>query len=173
MVSHWRVCVFFCRGSTAQVDLGLLCEVPRSHSDTPHSVGLLWTRDRPVVNTTTWQHTIIRDRHPRPRRDSNPQSQQASGSKPTTETAGDIVVNYTGRKAANPADVALRLWITVFLYCSLQSEVVQIPRYVYGSDIPSSSHLLLLNAREQNDSVQIVLTTRLHLQLWCFFDRAS
>jgi len=32
----------------------------------------------------TWKHTtLIRDRHPRPRWDSNPQSQQASGSRPT------------------------------------------------------------------------------------------
>jgi len=36
------------------VDLGtLIIEVLRSHSDTPHSVGLLWTSDRLVVETTT------------------------------------------------------------------------------------------------------------------------
>jgi len=35
-------------GSTALVSLGLLYEIPRSHSDTPHSVGLLWMDDRPV-----------------------------------------------------------------------------------------------------------------------------
>jgi hypothetical protein len=51
---------------------------------TPQSVGLLWTRDRPVAETSTWQHTIpVRDKHPCPRRDSNPQSQQASSSKRT------------------------------------------------------------------------------------------
>jgi hypothetical protein len=27
-----------------------------SHSDTPQSVGLLWTRDRLVTETSTWQH---------------------------------------------------------------------------------------------------------------------
>jgi hypothetical protein len=44
--------------------------------DTPHSVGLLWTSDQPVAETSTWQHTTLtRDRHPCPRRDSNPQSQ--------------------------------------------------------------------------------------------------
>ena len=32
--------------------------------DTPHSVGLLWTSDRPVVETSTWQHTALStDRH--------------------------------------------------------------------------------------------------------------
>ena len=36
----------------------------RSHSDTPHSVGLLWTRDQPDVETSTWQHTTLaRDKH--------------------------------------------------------------------------------------------------------------
>ena len=39
--------------SVAVVGLGLLHEVPRSHSDTPHSVGLFWTSDRPVAQTST------------------------------------------------------------------------------------------------------------------------
>jgi len=48
-------------------------EVSISHSDTRHSIGLLCSSDQP----------LIRERHPRPRRDSNPQSQQASGRRPT------------------------------------------------------------------------------------------
>ena len=33
--------------------------------DTPRSVGLLWTSDRPDAETSTWQHTALtRDRHP-------------------------------------------------------------------------------------------------------------
>ena len=66
------------------VGQGLLTVKPsRSHSDTPHSVGLLWTSDQPVAETSTRQHTTLtKDRHPRPRRDSNPQSQQASGRRP-------------------------------------------------------------------------------------------
>jgi hypothetical protein len=48
----------------------LIIEASRSHSDTPHSVELLWTRDQPVAETSTWKHTILtRDRHPCPRRD--------------------------------------------------------------------------------------------------------
>ena len=31
----------------------LIIEVSRSHSDTPHSVGLLWTSDQPVAETST------------------------------------------------------------------------------------------------------------------------
>jgi hypothetical protein len=54
-----------------------------TYLDTPDSVGLLWTRDQPVAETSTWQHTTLtRDRHPCPRQDSNPQSQQASGQRP-------------------------------------------------------------------------------------------
>jgi hypothetical protein len=34
--------------------LGLLIiKASRSHLDTPHSVGLLWTSDRPIAETST------------------------------------------------------------------------------------------------------------------------
>jgi len=47
-----------------------LYEVPRFYSDTPHSVLLLWTRDRSVAETSTWQHTTLtRDKYPCSRRD--------------------------------------------------------------------------------------------------------
>jgi hypothetical protein len=43
------------------VDLGfLIIEVSRSHSDTPHSVGLLCTSDQPEAGTSTLQHTSLR-----------------------------------------------------------------------------------------------------------------
>ena len=42
----------------------VLFEVPRSHSDTKHSVGLLLTSDQPDTKTSTWQHTTLtRDIH--------------------------------------------------------------------------------------------------------------
>jgi len=66
----------------------LIIEDSWSHSDTPHSVGLLWTSDRPVAGTSTWQHTTLTtDTHPCPRRDSNPQSQQSRGRRLTSWTA--------------------------------------------------------------------------------------
>jgi len=62
----------------------LIIEVSRAYSDTPDSVGILCTGDRPDAETSTCQHTTLtRDRLPHPRRDSNPQSQPASGRKPT------------------------------------------------------------------------------------------
>jgi len=38
----------------------LIIKASRSHSDTPHSVGLLWTGDQPGVETSTSQHTTLR-----------------------------------------------------------------------------------------------------------------
>jgi len=39
---------------------GLLSmETSRSHSDTPQSVWLLWTSDRPDAEAPTWQHTTL------------------------------------------------------------------------------------------------------------------
>ena len=56
-------------------------------TDTLHSVGVLQTNDRPVAQIFACQQaTLIRDRHPCPRRDSNPQSQYASDRRPTPQT---------------------------------------------------------------------------------------
>jgi len=78
----------FPHASTALVGQGVLCEVPRSHSDTPHSVGLLWASDEPIAETYTWQHTTLtRERHQCPRRDSNLQSQKANGRSPSPQSA--------------------------------------------------------------------------------------
>jgi hypothetical protein len=76
------------------VGLDLLYEVPWSHPDTPQSVGLLWTSDQPVAETSTSQHTTLtRERQPCLRPDSNPQSQQASRRKPTSEAERQLGSN--------------------------------------------------------------------------------
>jgi len=55
-----------------------------THNDAPQSVGILWTSDQFVAETSTWKHTTLTtDKHPCHWWDSNPQSQQASGRKPT------------------------------------------------------------------------------------------
>jgi len=56
-----------------------------AHPKTPHSVGLLWTSDQPVTETSTWQHTTVtRDRQLYHRGgNSNPHSQEASGRRRT------------------------------------------------------------------------------------------
>jgi hypothetical protein len=51
---------------------------------TPQSEGHLWKTDRPVAETSTWQHKhCTREKHPCPLWDSNPRSQQALGRRPT------------------------------------------------------------------------------------------
>jgi len=70
--------IFFPRGVSTR--FGVMPPPPyrasRTHSDTPHSVGLPWTSDQPDAETSTWQHTTLStDGHPCLRRDSNPQSQ--------------------------------------------------------------------------------------------------
>ena len=77
--------IFFSMVQQPPMRQGLLIfEVSRSHSDTLQSVEILLTSDQPNAATTTWQHTTLTtDRHPCPQWDSNPQSQQASGRRPT------------------------------------------------------------------------------------------
>ena len=54
------------------------------HNNVPQSVGLLWTSDQLVAETSTWLHTTLTtDKHPCPWWDSNLWSQQASGRIPT------------------------------------------------------------------------------------------
>jgi hypothetical protein len=73
-----------------QLDQGLLVvEASRSHSDTPHSVGLLWTSDQPDAETSNWQHTThTTERHPCPRRVSNPQPGKRAAADPRLRPRG-------------------------------------------------------------------------------------
>ena len=59
----------------------LMTEVSISHTHTPHSVRLLCGSDQPAPETSLCLTT--HNRHACPQRDSNPQSQQASGRQPT------------------------------------------------------------------------------------------
>ena len=62
----------------------IIIEASRSHSDTPHSVGLLWTSDQPDAQTSTRQNTTLTtDIHPCLWRDSNPRFKQESFRIPT------------------------------------------------------------------------------------------
>jgi len=57
-----------------------IIKVSRSYSNIPNSLRLLWTRNRPVAELSTWKDkTLKRDRRPCFRREWNPQPQKASG----------------------------------------------------------------------------------------------
>ena len=54
--------VYYCLVTARQRPVGqrlLIIDPARSHSDTPHSVGLLWTNDQPDPQTSTYQHTAL------------------------------------------------------------------------------------------------------------------
>ena len=70
------------------VGQGLIIEASRSHSDTPHSVGLLWTGDQPDAETSSWHTTHSRDRHPCHRRDSNPHRSKQTAEDPRLRRCG-------------------------------------------------------------------------------------
>jgi hypothetical protein len=77
----------------------LIIKASRSHSDTPRSVGLLWTSDQPNAEASIWQHTTFtRDRHSCPRWDSNPQSQRATARRSTPLTSAKTVQMITKNK---------------------------------------------------------------------------
>jgi hypothetical protein len=70
-----------------------------------HSVGLLWTSNRIVAETSAWQHTTnTTDRYLCPWRDPNPQFQQPSGRRPTPWSRGyldrplEIYFTYLAKK---------------------------------------------------------------------------
>jgi hypothetical protein len=44
----------------------LIIETSRSQSDTPQSVGFLWTSDQPDADPPTWQHTTLKTNTPSP-----------------------------------------------------------------------------------------------------------
>jgi hypothetical protein len=79
------VFIFFAVALQPNAGHGLLIlEVPRSHNDAPQSVGLLWTSDQLVAETSTWKHTTLTtDKHSCPHWDSNLRSHRESGRRPT------------------------------------------------------------------------------------------
>jgi hypothetical protein len=78
-----KICIFGLVVPQPLVGQDLLFEVPRSDSDTQHSVGLLLTNDQSDTKTSTWRQQNTHERHPCHRRDSKSQFQQASSSRPT------------------------------------------------------------------------------------------
>jgi hypothetical protein len=78
---RYQMCTFFSKllDSPPVGHCLLIIEASRSHSDTQHSVTVLWKSDRSVAENSTCQYTTItRDSLTCIRRDSNPQSLQAS-----------------------------------------------------------------------------------------------
>ena len=63
-VQRGFLCLFLARHPPVGQGL-LIHEVSISHTTTHQSVGLLWTSDEPVAETSTWQHSQQSDIHAR------------------------------------------------------------------------------------------------------------
>ena len=62
----WKFCfcVFYTSDASSQFRvIAFFYGASRSHSDLPHSVGLLWTSDQHGAKTSTWQHTQETNNH--------------------------------------------------------------------------------------------------------------
>ena len=118
---------------------------------TPHSVGLLWTSDQPDEENSTWSHTTLtRHRHPFRRGDSKPQSQQASGSRPTPETARPLISAYTHNTLSQTCRMktaSIFIVAELFSDISKQQELIHltevIPLCSVNSHIPSDKTVSL------------------------------
>jgi hypothetical protein len=104
---------FFFSGSAAQRGLwplrsrGFLI----THNDAPQSVGLLWTSDQLVAETSTRQHTTYTaDKHSCPRWDSNPRSQQASD-RAATGTGKQSLIQIRNKREILLIFLRINSWI--------------------------------------------------------------
>ena len=104
--------------------------------DTPQSVGLFWTSDRPVAETCTWHYTTLtRDRHPWPWRNSNPESQEASGRWPTPYTARPVWADQiTANIDRSVVFVFFLIWLCQLLLCCwyLNNNLFIVVTYVWS-----------------------------------------
>jgi hypothetical protein len=87
------------------VGQGLLTvEASRSHSDTSHSVGLLWKSDKPVTETSTGQHITTTDIH-------TPERIRIRN--PSKRVAADPRLRLRGHRDGFAVPLALNTWILV------------------------------------------------------------
>ena len=144
--------LFFPMAQQPIVGQGLVIDASRSPSDTPHSVGLLWTSDQPDADTPTWQHTTLtRDRRPCLQRDSNPQFRQPSGRRPTPSTARPL-----GSPHSLPHQEHFIKWSICLndrAACSVRAllylYMLLVPQFAFVSDAltPSVEGLRMVNMR--------------------------
>jgi hypothetical protein len=82
-------------------------------NDAPQSVGLLWTSDQFVAQTSAWQHTThTTDKNPCPRSVSNPRSQQANGRRPRGHRDRHIYRMYSNIPIIETRHILKVLWIS-------------------------------------------------------------
>jgi hypothetical protein len=124
------------------MDQGLLIiEASWSHLDTQCLAGLCWTSDEPNTETHAWEHkTFTRDRYPCPWRDLNPQSQQASGSRPMPWTAQPLGLVGGCLTRVNMTiscwgfysyDASAMHYLVFHIYCACHLHITVIPWWLH------------------------------------------
>jgi len=124
------------------VDQGLqIIDTLRSHSNTPNSVQLLWTSNRPDAETSTWQHTTLTSEiQGSSRQDSNPQYQQASCRRPTPYTGRPLRSSNKNQRFSLRNHVLLRLRLQLVVCADVTQSFTL--RYVNVTEpaFPLASH---------------------------------
>jgi len=91
----------------------LITEDSRSHPNTPHLVGLLWTSDQLVAETSTWQHTTLTTgRHACLRRNSKPNPSNRAAADPRLRPHGHWDRHQIFLGLENVGRVDFREWST-------------------------------------------------------------
>ena len=160
--SIFYIIYFFSFGATAPSGPG-----PRhsrgfqiTHSDAPQSVGLLWTSDQLVAETSTRQHTTLTtNKTAMPRWDSNLQSQQASGRRPsqTARTLGKayVILHTTKRHCTEPIQ---HTSYTVITY--------MIMHFAYEYTLPLVKSVSLgMNSNNHGDKISLDVFLTVHHEL--------
>ena len=115
--SHIKRCTYIFHGATAPTGQGPPHYRGFTNTDTPHSVGHLWTRDQPDAKTSTWQHTTsATERHPYPQLDSNPQFRKASCRKPTPRPRGHWDRPFRYLLANHTTNTGLCVCVCMYIY---------------------------------------------------------
>jgi hypothetical protein len=123
----------------------LIIEASRSHSDTPHSVGLLWTSDQPDAETSTWQHTTLtRDRHECPGeiRTQNPSKRAAAD--PLLRPRGHCDRRIWKILVLNNCRCSI-FFVLIFNFLSLLTRQFMNYTYIYAIIAPFPASYILSN----------------------------
>jgi hypothetical protein len=92
----WMLICLFVFGTTAsRWARASFMRFSRSHNNAPQLVGLLWTSDQLIAETSTWQHTTL-NRHPCPSTPVGFEPTISAGRPPQTY-AFDCLATETGR----------------------------------------------------------------------------
>ena len=161
-----QLTIYFSMAQQPLVDLVLfIIKASLSHSDIPHSIGLLWMSDQLDAQTSTWQTTPTRDRHPFPWWDANPQFQLARGCRSESWTDNYICLCKNVSYQRIPINKNLGLTQSP---SHLDKNIINIMNlYKKLNDMTQTSGNLLLQVWEERWAKEKVVTRIVHQSSPC------